>query len=502
MVARAVHRAFAGMNGHRLALVSMLAFVAVSGCGAGPVQFARREPLWEDPDRQPFAGPPDDRYVADLWDAADSLTLRPAVRALALETSGESSNATALDEVADSSWFENRIGRQEQSPARVARGACREGDPGPTPPWQIISGKVDGATRGFAFEDAHGRRYLFKADRPEQPEQTTAADAIAAALYHAAGYHVPCNRVVLFEREWVELEPGAMLDPTSGPERPMTDADVDQVFAVVRETDDGRLRGVASELFEGEPLGPWGYRDRWEPDLNDVVPHEDRRELRGMRMLNAWVDHWDARQLNTLSTWAQDDEARNAGHVEHHLVDFGETLGAIEYPHRAAIRFGRSQFLDFEHVVADFFTFGLVARPWDTVARGPTWPLLGYYAAEGFDPEAWRPNYWNGAFERMTEHDAAWMARIIARFRESHLREVARLGRFSDPAVEERLVEVLLARRQAILERYLTRLSPLAWPVLEGERLCLEDLGISSGLRSAASREHTAELVRGPGARR
>ena len=48
----------------------------------------------------------------------------------------------------------------------------------------VVAGKADGATAGFVVEDALGRRFVLKADRPSQPDQATAADAIGAAGVH------------------------------------------------------------------------------------------------------------------------------------------------------------------------------------------------------------------------------------------------------------------------------------------------------------------------------
>lgn len=473
----------------RLSIV--LAALLLFGCGPSIRRFERSTVMWSDPDRQAFGPQPDERYAPRVWDAADNLLFRPAARVFAFETHGASTNVNALDEVPDSSWFTNRIGRHRMSPEEVALGACDATDPTPAPPWTVVEGKVDGATAGFVFEDSLGRRYVLKADRELQPEQATAADAIGAALYHAAGYFVPCNRVVLFEPGWIELDPDARIDPTHGVERDMTEEDLDEVYTYLRRAPDGRLRGLASLYLDGTPLGPWDYRGTWDEDPNDVVDHRQRRELRGMRVLNAWVDHWDARQHNTLSTWIEHRDG--LGHVRHNLVDFGDTFGYLQGSWRRSGRFGHSEWLDTQHVVEDFLTLGIPTRPWDAAEHGPTWPVLGYFDVERFDPEAWRPNYWNGAFEAMDEHDAAWMARIIARFDRAAIEALAELGRWSDPRVPERLTEVLSGRRERVLERYLTRLSPLTAPTVEGRRLCLEDRAVTSGLRPRASRRYRVD---------
>ena len=96
----------------------------------------------------------------------------------------------------------------------------------------------------------------------------------------------------------------------------------------------------------------------------------------------------------------------------------------------------------------------------------------------------------------------AWMARIIARFREPHVRALVREGRFLDPVDESELVRILLGRREAILERYLTRLSPLTWPYLrpsnDGRQdLCVQDLAVWSGIRDGRTRRYAARAWSG-----
>ena len=84
------------------------------------------------------------------------------------------------------------------------------------------------------------------------------------------------------------------------------------------------------------------------------------------------------------------------------------------------------------------------------------------------------------------------MARILARFGLPQIRAVVSAGAFSRPEYAAHLVRVLEGRRQRLLERFLTRLSPLSWPVVQGGRVCLEDLAISSGLRDAEARSYLA----------
>jgi hypothetical protein len=94
----------------------------------------------------------------------------------------------------------------------------------------------------------------------------------------------------------------------------------------------------------------------------------------------------------------------------------------------------------------------------------------------------------------MTERDAAWMTRIVAEFSDQRLAALVKVGRLRDPSLERELVRILRGRRDRILARYLSRVSPLSHPVVverdAGAELCLRDLAMSSHV--VRPRRHSA----------
>jgi hypothetical protein len=452
-----------------------------------------REVMWEDPeDRRPFAPPPESFYSPYIWDGADNAVFRPFARAWLLPTSREAMNVNALDEVPDSSWFANRLSRTTLSPEEVARGACADLDDNLPEPITVIRGKPDGANPGFFIKDINGVRYMMKTDGLVQPERASAADTIGAALFHAAGYFVPCNRVVVFSRDALSLAEDAEVRYTNGKIEAMNQSHVDAVLEKATRLPDGRIRASVSQFIDGRPISPWRYQDTREDDPNDVVPHQHRRELRGMYVLAAWLNHFDSRQENTMAAWMQTHED-GRGYVRHYKIDFGEVFGLMVEIEGLDQRFGHSGYLDLPHMFQDLVTFGVIARPWQSARFGPAGPVLGYFNARHFVADAWVPGYPNPAFNERTERDSAWMARIIARIREPHIRAAVARGRFSEPVVANELYRILVERRRRILERYLTRLSPLTWPeVRDSRRLCMQDLAVWSGIRPASTRRYQA----------
>ena len=479
----------------RLTLVLALGTASIaSGCGPSLHRMPDRPVFWVDPDRRAFSPRPEERYVSWRFDAVDQLFLRPASRVWTFPTDVEAINVNALDEVPDSSWFTNRIGRHPLAPEALRSGACESPSTLPPLPWTVVGGKTFGTNPGFTIEDADGLRWLIKTDGVLQPERASAADAIAAALHHAAGYNVPCNRVAFFARDDLRIADDAEAELLGGATIPMTGAIVDAVLTSAARAPDGRFRAAASRFVEGEPLGPWSHEGTLEGDPNDVVPHELRRDVRGLFVLFAWTGHIDARQENTLSSWIEAEDGEG-GYLRHYLIDFGDCFGVMHESERLSWRFGHDHYINLGTVMIDYLTAGLIPRPWHDAALGPAGRTLGYFDGRHFRPDEWAPGYASPAFDAHTEHDAAWMARILSRFTRAHVEAAVALGRFSRPVVTSELARILMERRGRILERYLTRLSPLSWPEVEADVLCLDDLAVQSGVRSSSERRYEAWLA-------
>jgi len=489
-----------GRRGGRAA--AALSLLLTLGCGAGVQQYPLHEPLWVDPDRHPFAPAPEEYYSPFAWDAVDQTIFYPISRFFAVRPAGAAKNVNALDEVPDSSWFENRIGREAVSPPRLARGPCSTPPLDPTQPWLVKSAKPDGANPGFVVEGPDGRRYIIKFDGRMQGPRATTADVIGSRLYWAAGYHTPCNRVVYVDRSRLSVAPDATYEDYRGRTWPLTSAEIDRTFDKTLQLADGRFRANSSLVLEGTPLGPWKYQGTRGDDPNDVIPHQDRRELRGMRLLAAWINHFDSREQNTLASFVAARDGR--GYVRHHVIDFGDSLGSLWSPPALGRRIGHSYYLDIPYVLEDWLTLGFIERPWDTARLGRSGRVFGYFSVERFEPERWRPGYPNPAFGRMQERDGAWMARIIARFSPEHLQALVATADLQDSFLEHELLRILTGRRERILRRYLLGLSPLTDPQLQrhAERvwLCLTDLVVSSGLLPAQARSYSARIFAGPSA--
>jgi len=467
---------------------SSLLVLLLVGCGATPHRFPLADPIWVDDDRRPFARRPPETYTPPQWDRADALLFRPMRDALRYELETEAQNFNALDEVPDSSWFTNRVGRHTITAAEVRAGACDSPDEPPRP-WTVIRAKEGGSSPGLVIRDASGQISIFKIDF-DAPERGTASDSIATRLFWAAGYFTPCNRVVFFTPEDLHLA----TEP-DGDHRLPTQEDVDRLVAAAFALPDGRLRGSVSEYTPGPPLGGWRFEGTNEHDPNDVFDHQHRREVRGMYTISAWLNHIDSRAENNMDVWIEDEQG--LGYLRHYVLDAGDSLGQIfDVSLLLSQSFGLSHHVDFGHMAEDFLTLGFVNRAWYDAPRGREAEVFGFFDVERFDPDDWRNGYPNPAFDQATERDRAWMARILARFTDAHLLAAIDAGRFSRASTRAELFRILRGRRRRVFERFLTKLSPLTYPEVDGATLCLDDLAIESGLRFDTHRRYRAEAWR------
>ena len=192
-------------------------------------------------------------------------------------------------------------------------------------PWAVIGAKTEGVTPGFRIRDSRGDQYFIKFDPPKNPELSTSAEVISTKFFYAMGYNVPENYLASFTRAQVRVDSKATLVDSSGRERAFKESDLDALLKGIHQSPDGSYRALASKLLSGSPIGPFQYQGTRPDDPNDIFPHEHRRELRGLRVFAAWLNHDDSRAINTLDMLVGKDQKK---FVRHYLIDFGSTLGS------------------------------------------------------------------------------------------------------------------------------------------------------------------------------
>ena len=402
-------------------------------------------------------GPSEHQY-SYAYDMIDNSLFRPITRCFDLALGArklarhprEAANVDANDQVRlPSTWWQPRMGFRPVTVAQLMTG------PGPgTGPaagnWTVTKAKLQGVTPGFQIKDAKGDKFLVKFDPPGFADLSTSCDVIGSRLFWGAGYNVPDNTIASFSLTELEIGKDATYSGAKGKKQPITVAYLKQLLTHASPPIDGRYRCSTSRLLPGKPIGAFEYRGRRADDPEDLVPHELRRELRGLWTVCAWLNHADSRGPNSLDMWVTD---HGRSFVRHDLIDFSAILGAGATGKRAYPT-GTEYYLDFGVAAREVATAGLAPFKWEPVID-PEIPAVGFVESQQFDPGSWRPDYPNPAFDDRTERDVRWGARIVAGFSDETIRAAVAAAHYSDPRAAEYIVHTLIGRRDKLVSRWL-----------------------------------------------
>jgi hypothetical protein len=484
------------------------------GCGPRSVIFALRPPrfrlglqrLVRRPKRR-------DPQPAEL--ALRRRVVEPADAFLRLAPEREAANTNAVDLLADTRWHKARLGvgpardfylagerkgsqttfvhTSALTPRQLARGAATTFGPSLLGPWRVVAAGSDPRGPWLIVADCHGHRFVLRFDPPQTAGWVTGAELMVTLLLHGAGYHVP-PRHMLFFRPQKRLRPAAgglfyrNLSPWRSGQaivsqarrkkqptlraspwrlpyfvqpRALKAADLSRLLAGLRREKDGSLRALATRIRAGADLGPYPLIGRRTDDPNDWFAHQHRRDLRGLKLIAAWLDLGRLDELSTADRFLPD---RTVLHTLRHLV-----------PSWAARK---------------------------TTAAAGWWP-----AAQKFHPRKWRPQTPHPAFERATDRDLFWAGRIVAAFSRKHIEAVVKAAYLS-PQVTRQVSRRLYRRAQRAARYGLSRAAPLGFfrvkRVLDGPakkhrklRLCFTDLWRRAGFETQKTSGYRFSLSTG-----
>jgi hypothetical protein len=387
-----------------------------------------------------------------------------------------------IGEVPNSDWFTNRHGFHRMSRNELQLGGSKKV---PVPPFTVTSGKEEGITPGFVMQDSEGKRYFVKCDPHSNPGLASGADVIVSKFLYAIGYNTPKNEILDLKLSDLRLSDTATIALRNGRSRTMTWGDVKDSVKLAAHKKDGSFRVVASLAIEGHGIGPFLFEGtRWD-DPNDIVPHEDRRDLRGLYVFSAWLNNTDAKAGNSLDTVV---EQKGIHFIRHYLLDFGSALGSDGDAPKDP-RFGYDYMLpSIPDQLKRAFTFGLVPAPWERV-HYPYLPSIGNIESQLFDPDDWKPDYPNPAFLSRQPDDDFWAAKIVMAFTDDDIRAIVETAKFSDPAAAEYLITTLAQRRDKILRTFFSKLLPLDHFRIENGELLFDDLAVNNGFVPARNYE-------------
>lgn len=390
-----------------------------------------------------------------------------------------------MDDVPDSSWYTNRVIGGRLTPAEVNRGPALHDPPAFDGEIILTHAKEGGISPGFIVRDRKGATWFLKFDPPDYPGMMSSAEVIGSKIFWAAGYNVPEEWIVTLRPGQIRIDPKTRIK--AGKElRPMTRADLDEILKRSHRNEDGSYRAVASLLLPGKLKGPFEFVGMRADDPNDLIPHEHRRDLRGLRVLCAWVDHDDVKPANTMASYIEEGGRH---FLLHYLMDFGSIMGSDSvFPNQRDS--GHAYIIDYDEMAKSLFTLGIWQPKWSKDEIPVYYPSVGRFSSSDFDPVAWRPNMPSAAFDNMMDSDGYWGTRIVAAFTPELVRAAAHAGQFTDPRAEGYLADTLLSRRAKILRHWLALVTPLerfrVGPLRDGtQQITFTDLAVQTGIAPA-----------------
>lgn len=435
-------------------------------------KFYPDDPLWKEPAPLPVAHAKAIDINLD-YDFFHQTFFEPDKEEIKHHAPCPSQAINTLGEVPDTSWFTNRLGTREMSLDELVRGPGDSQAPASDKPWIVSSGKNQGITPGLVFLDSRGRKYFLKFDPQTNPEMASAADVIGSKFLYDLGYFTPENYIVTFGRRQLIVNEKSHYTDAAGNEHPLTDRDVDNILKKVPRDKEGHYRGMASLNIAGELLGPHRYYGTRSDDPNDIVPHENRRDQRGLYVFFAWLNHTDAKSINSMDSLVEENGLR---YVKHLLLDFGDIMGSDSDSPKDPWR-GHVYAFEFTPALVQFASLGLYIPSWMT-AHYPDIPAIGNFDYRSFDPEHWDSNFPNPAFGLRTPGDTYWAAKKLMALSDEAIRAVVNAGQYSNPRAADWAAHCLIERRDKIGRAFFADVLPLDnFEVRNGE-LKFEDLAV------------------------
>jgi hypothetical protein len=448
------------MNRRGLVLLLMALLGPALAAPAPAQRFLPDDPLWTDPDRMdmPFPEPQPAAEGVGPFEFLERTFGSPG------EHTGPAQNVNTVGGVPNSSWYTNRHYRFPMSEAALRRGPNERPGPSMQAPWRVVRIVRQEGLPQAVVKDATDRRFRLLFDAPAHPEMATGAAMISSRLLYALGYNVP--------HHWLRSIRADHL--TAAADTSVTETDVDRLlaqayrrpdreggsFRVRPDREGGSAFGVRPDstyrvLVTRIPgverrIGPFSFHGTRPDDGNDVFPHEARRELRGLKVIAAWINYANIDRRHTLDVGVREEGRR---FVRHYLIDLHLTLGsggATPNPRWA----GHEHVLELGQVFERMGTLGLSGGEWADESS-PKWPALGRFRADHFDPTEWRPKWPNPAFERCDWADAFWAAKQVRHFSESDLAAIVGTADYSSPQVADYVRRTLVQRRDSIAQAYL-----------------------------------------------
>ncbi len=469
------------MSSRKRALLAVgVVLTTTSLLWASPVRaqkFFPDDPLWKEPPPVDTIDPQGVLLSGTLEYFTNQFT-RPGDRQPA-EGVIPAQNVNTLGEVPDSPWFINRHARQRMTLDALVAGAGNQLPPRTDQPWRVLTVKPFGDRTGILIADAADALYLLRFDPKSHIELQTGAELVSSKFYYAAGYNVPENYLVYVNRQQLEIHSGAEQITSQGELRDLLPEDIDRFLKNVAEDSDLGFRAVATRVPRRELLGNYQFYATRSDDPNDVVPHEHRRDLRGMWVMHMWLNNPEFNPANTLEALVSDGPGQPQ-YIRRYVVDFFRTLGAGSRGPKEA-REGNEYRFNLKTALKNVGTMGVVAPAWAREAF-PRVRGVGRFGAEAFDPDTWTADTHFVTWANRLPDDLYWGAKLVMSFTDEEIRAIVNTGAYTDERAAPWIAETLIQRRDKIGRAFFAKVLPVDNFRIEGGRLAFDDLMVEYGL--------------------
>jgi hypothetical protein len=419
----------------------LLSGALLAACGWRPPQFADREPVTEVHDDRPISTPRIRTFIEEFYQA-DVYVRRELVNGLDPRSYPQALDVNSFDRVPKSSWY--RGVAHDHHPLIDYR---RDGPP--QPPFQLTGEPPSSdSPDAISITDARGLPYELQPDVTDRPGMRTGAAVIASRLVHALGYRTP------------------------------------EVYIARSHTGQ---RVAATRWPIGVDLGPTPIQFQRPDDPNDHLPHVDRRSLRALKLVTAWLDIVKMRPRMLRDAFV----GKNAqGHVQHFILGLDSAIGVETY--LRAVKFAEDPDREDSNFFLRVFSLGLSPKAPGVLPR-TVWPSVGLFH-ERLLPAKFSSSPPFEPMDRLQPGDLYWIAKRIASVPMDTIVKALEDAEL-EPGPVNYIFQVLHLRRAAIVAWGYDRTTPCELLSIEkkaGRRvLVLADLAIETGFVEADERSYT-----------
>src|SRR5262249_49493059 len=272
----------------------------------------------------------------------------------------------------------------------------------------------------------------------------TGTEVVSAKLFWAVGYHTVEYHIEKLVPSNLVISPDAKVTPPGQTARSLKQSDVEWLLSKADRSKDGSYRVIASKAAPGRPVGRIRFEGTRADDPNDVVPHEHHRELRAYMVFAAWLNHVDAKGINSLAALVTEN---GRTFIRQYLLDFGSTLGSGGIAPTEMWEGREALIEDGSDITKRAATFGAIIPSWRTMKFYEA-PSVGRLAEDesSWEPDAWRPHIMNGAFRHARADDKFWAAYKMTFITDAMIDAAIKEGQFNDPKSEQKLAQNIRQR--------------------------------------------------------